>query len=103
MAQSTDRVDNNPAKRARLDDDGDLPGKDSLSDADLARYRSDGYLVYRGLLSSEEVADVRQNLLKIIDNWYDEFERTGFEAEDWESVVNRDPAVKSGELVTDDR
>lgn len=93
-----------PAKRpCAFADSPPAPEDAALSEEQLAHYRSEGFVVYRGLLDSDEIGAVRKNILKIIDDWYDEFERSGFEDVDWKSVVNRDPAVKSGELVTDNR
>eukprot|EP00117_Sycon_ciliatum_P023063 scpid102078/ scgid4284/ Phytanoyl-CoA dioxygenase, peroxisomal; Phytanic acid oxidase; Phytanoyl-CoA alpha-hydroxylase len=40
---------------------------------------------------------------RIIDKWYDNFEQTGEEGSAWEEIVNRDPAVKRGELTPDSR
>ena len=57
----------------------------------------DGYYVVKRLLTAEEVDACKKEIKEIVYKWYENFERTGVEGNDWEEPVNRMPAIKEGE------
>eukprot|EP00117_Sycon_ciliatum_P015931 scpid86471/ scgid4284/ Phytanoyl-CoA dioxygenase, peroxisomal; Lupus nephritis-associated peptide 1; Phytanic acid oxidase; Phytanoyl-CoA alpha-hydroxylase len=74
-----------------------------LTDAQLAEYKDNGYIVVRGLLTPNEVAETREEMRRMIDDWYDAFELNGKEGPAWKEVVQRDPAVQRGDLIPESR
>lgn len=62
----------------------------------MSKIEDEGYYVVNGLLTAEEVDACKQEIKSIVYKWYEEFERTGIEGNDWEEPVNRMPAIKDG-------
>lgn len=52
-------------------------------------FARDGYVIVRGLLSQEEVEETKQQISKIISDWYERFRTFGTEGLEHEEVVNR--------------
>lgn len=50
-----------------------------------------------------QVQSTRDEMKKIIDGWYDEYEATGKEGPVWQELVNIDPAVKRGDVIPESR
>lgn len=69
-----------------------------LTEKQLEEYREKGFVILRDFLDEDEVESIKTAMSKVIDEWYEKYEKTGEEGPDWEQVVNRDPAVKSGQL-----
>eukprot|EP00117_Sycon_ciliatum_P003150 scpid79806/ scgid8065/ Phytanoyl-CoA dioxygenase domain-containing protein 1 len=74
------------------------PSCDGLSSAALAHYQRYGFVVLRQLIGGDEADEVREEMHRIINEWYDRFEETGVEQEDWKSMVNREDRARNGEL-----
>ena len=75
----------------------------SLTDDLVREYQQNGFLVFRNFFSSDEVEAIKNEMSRVIDEWYVEFDKTGEEGADWEEVVNRDPLVRQGKLKPLDR
>lgn len=62
----------------------------------MSQIEDEGYYVVRGILTAQEVDACKKEIKEIVYKWYENFERTGVEGNDWEEPVNRMPAIKEG-------
>lgn len=62
----------------------------------MSQIEEDGYYVVKRLLTAEEVDACKKEIKEIVYKWYENFERTGVEGNDWEEPVNLMPAIKEG-------
>lgn len=70
----------------------------------MSQIEDEGYYVVKGLLSAGEIEECKKEIKEIVYKWYEKFERTGVEGNDWEEPVNRLPAIKDGtRLMTEDK
>ena len=82
------------AKKAKSGGDDDVYLDEDL----LKHYNENGYVVMRNFFTPAEVEAVKAEIRRLIDEWYENYEKTGEEKPDWEEVVNRDPLVREGKL-----
>ena len=61
-----------------------------------------GYFVVRGLLSTEEVEEIKAEASAIIKAWLEKLQRTGAEENDWDEIANRLPSIKEGQSMPED-
>lgn len=55
----------------------------------ITAFRKHGYLVVKGLLTGEEVETTKQEISRIILEWYERFNTSGVEGVEHEEIVNR--------------
>lgn len=65
-------------------------------------FRKYGYFVVRGLITRDEVEQIRAEISALVKKWYEEYLRKGEDGNDWEEIVNRMPAWKEGRVTPQD-
>ena len=68
----------------------------------LEPFSKHGYVVVRGLLSTEEVEQIKAEASAIIRDWLGKLQRTGTEEDDWDEIANRLPSIKEGQSMPED-
>ena len=55
----------------------------------VAIFSREGYMIARGILTIDEVETAKLQISGVVKQWFEKYDATGEEGDDWEEVANR--------------